>query len=105
MARVNVFLTEELLKAIDAEAADSRVGRSALVQSALARYLDARRKEREEAQVRREMDEACRGMDALAEKLGAWDPVKVIREFRETRAVGVREPKARYRTKKGKGRS
>ncbi len=104
MARVNVFLTEELLKAIDAEAADSRVGRSALVQSALSRYLDVRRKEKEETQVRREMDEACRGMDALAEKLGAWDPVNVIREFRETRAVGVREPRAPYRARRPKGR-
>ena len=105
MARVNVFLADELLAAIDAEAADSRVGRSALVQAALTRYLDARRKEREEAQVRREMDEAGRGMDALAEKLGAWDPLKVIREFRETRAIGVQEPKVRYRARKRKARS
>jgi len=105
MARVNVFLSDDLLKAIDAEATDSRVGRSTLAQSALTRYLDARRKEKEEAQVRREMDEACRGMDALAEKLGAWDPVKVIRESRETRASGVREPKARYRAKKREARS
>lgn len=105
VARVNVFLADDLLKAIDAEATDSRVGRSTLVQSALTRYLDERRKEKEEAKVRREMDEACRGMDALAEKLGVWDPVKVIREFRETRALGVREPKARYRAKKSKARS
>ena len=105
MARVNVFLADDLLKAIDAEATDSRVGRSTLVQSALTRYLDERRKEKEEAKVRREMDEACRGMDALAEKLGVWDPVKVIREFRETRDLGVREPKAPYRAKKSKARS
>ena len=105
MVRVNVCIADELLKAIDAEATASRVGRSVLIRSALTAYLDLRRRERDEAQVRREMDEACRDMDALAEKLGAWDPVKVIREFRETRAVGVREPKARYRTTKGKGLS
>lgn len=86
MARVNVFLADELLKAIDAEAADSRVDRSTLVQSALMRFLDARREEKEEARARREMAEACRDMDALAEKLGAWDAVRVIREFRESRA-------------------
>lgn len=102
MARVNVFLSDDLLKAIDAEATDSGTGRSALVQSALTRYLDARRKEKEDARLRREMDEACHGMDALAEKLGAWDPVKVIREFRETRALAVREPTTGYRTKKRK---
>jgi len=105
MARVNVFLADDLLKAIDAEATASRVGRSTLVQSALMRFLDARRKEKEDAQLRREMDEACRGMDALAEKLGAWDPVKIIRESRESRAAGVREPKARYRAKRSKSRT
>ena len=97
VARVNVFLKDELLKAIDAEATESHTNRSALVQSALTRYLEARRKEREEAEIRRDMDEACRGMDALADKLGKWDPVKVIREFRDSRSLRVREPRARYR--------
>ena len=86
MARVNVFLKDEFLKEIDAEAADSRINRSALIQSALTRYLEARRKEREEAEIRREMNEACRDMDALADKLGEWDPVKVIRDFRDSRS-------------------
>ena len=105
MARVNVFLDDELLREVDAAATDSHIGRSALVQSALSRYLEARRREKEEAQVRREMEEACRGMDTLAAKLGAWDPVAVIREFRETRALGVREPKVPYRAKKKKART
>jgi len=97
MARVNVFLKEDFLKAIDAEAAASRMNRSALIQSALAAYLEARRKEREEAETRREIEEACRGMDALADKLGRWDPVKVIREFRDSRSLRVGEPRRRYR--------
>jgi len=105
MARVNIFLKDELLRAIDAEAAESRINRSALIQAALKGYLDARRKAREEAETRREMEEACRGMDTLAEKLGAWDPVKVIRQFRESRALSVREPRKRYGTAKRKGRS
>ena len=105
MARVNVFLKDEFLKEIDAEAADSRINRSALIQSALIRYLEARRKEREETEIRREMNEACRGMDALADKLGIWDPVKVIRDFRDSRALRVREPRTRYRVKARKGRS
>jgi hypothetical protein len=105
MARVNIFLTDELLNEIDAEAADSHVGRSSLVQAALRSFLDARRREREETKLRGEMAEACRGMDTLAEKLGVWDPVKVIREFRENRAVGVHEPKPGYKTTKGRARS
>ena len=105
MARVNVFLKDELLKRIDAEAAAASMNRSALIQSALARYLEAVRRAREEAEIRREMEEAGRGMDALADKLGQWDPVKVIREFRESRSLGVREPVRRYSAKKPKERS
>jgi hypothetical protein len=105
MARVNVFLPDQLLQAIDAEAEESHIDRSTLVQSALSRYLDAVRGEREEASLRQEMDDACRGMDALADKLGPWDPVKVIRECRETRAMTVHEPKAPYRWGKGKGKA
>ena len=39
----------------------------------------------EEEKRRAEMQEACRGMDDLAKKLGAWDPVKVIRRARDAR--------------------
>ncbi len=105
MARVNVFLKDELLKAVDVEAASSGTRRSALIQSALHVYLEARRKEREEAGIRREMEEACEGMDALADRLGNWDPGKVIREFRESRTMRVQEPRKRYRTRGRKRRS
>ncbi|MBI3449719.1 MAG: hypothetical protein HY049_12490 [Acidobacteria bacterium] len=101
MARVNVFLADELLHQVDAEAADSSMNRSALIQSALVAFLEARKRERETAAVRREMEKAAKGMDALAEKLGAWDPVKVIREFRDSRALRVKEPRKRYRAKSG----
>jgi predicted transcriptional regulator len=104
MARVNVFLPDQLLQAIDAEANESHIGRSTLVQSALARYLDAIRRERDQARLEQEMNDACRGMDALAEKLGPWDPVKMIREFRETRAMTAHEPRIAYRPGKGKGK-
>jgi predicted transcriptional regulator len=105
MARVNVFLKDDLLERIDAEAAHSGINRSALIQSALATYLEARRREREEAEIRRGMEEACRGMDALADKLGKWDPVKVIREFRDSRSLRVAERRTPYRAKARKGRS
>ena len=42
---------------------------------------------REEEERRREMEAASRGMDKLAEKLGSWDPVKVIRAFRDGRVA------------------
>ncbi len=105
MARVNVFLKDELLEAIDGEATGSRISRSALIQLALVRYLDACREEREKARVRREMEEACGGMDALADKLGSWDPARVIREFRDSRGLLVAEPQRPYRAKRRKKRS
>ncbi|HYV86054.1 MAG TPA: ribbon-helix-helix protein, CopG family [Patescibacteria group bacterium] len=108
MARVNVFLKDDLLKAIDAEAADTRTRRSALIQRALLEYLEARRREREASVIRREMEEAGREMDVLAERLGSWDPVKTIRDMRDSRAQRVREPGKRSRggkrAAKGSGR-
>lgn len=104
MARVNVFLKDDLLAAIDRAAAEARVNRSALVQLALTRYLDLRRDEREAAARKREMDEAVRQMDALADKLGDWDPGKVIREFRDSRSHAVQEPRRGYRARRGKAR-
>jgi hypothetical protein len=101
MARVNVFLSDDLLKAVDAEVEQAGTKRSALIQTALKEYLEAQRRAREQAEARRRMDEACRKMDALAEKLGDWDPVRIIREFRDTRYGGVshnRAPRARKRT-------
>ena len=88
MARVNVFLKDDLLVAADAAADESGMNRSALFQAALIRYLEDLRKAREEADSLRSMDEACRRMDGLAEKLGSWDPVRVIRESRDTRSRG-----------------
>jgi len=85
MARINVFLKADLLKAVEAEVEQAGTNRSALIQAALSRYLEIRRKDREEAEAQRRMDEACKKMDTLAEKLGHWDPIKVIRGFRETR--------------------
>ncbi len=92
MARINVFLKDGLLEAVDAEAQQAGTSRSALIQAALAAYLESQRKTREEAESQRRMDDACKRMDAIAEKLGAWDPVSIIRQFRDTRYGGVRRP-------------
>ena len=85
MARVSVFLRDDLLKAVDAEAEREGMSRSALLQKAAEAYLRQTRQEREEAERRRTMEEACTRMDQLAEKLGDWDPVSIIRQFREPR--------------------
>jgi metal-responsive CopG/Arc/MetJ family transcriptional regulator len=88
MARVNVFLKDELLDQINEEAKDEGTNRSSLIQTALEEYLQAKRKKREEEEKRKKMQEASRKMDALAKKLGDWDPQATIRKFRDTNLKG-----------------
>ena len=88
MARVNVFLKDDLLDAINEEAKEEGTNRSALIQTALEEYLQAKRKKREEEEKRKKMQEASRKMDALAKKLGDWDPQTIIRKFRDTNLKG-----------------
>jgi len=104
MARINVFLKDDLLKAVDAEARLTGTKRSALIQGALERHLEAQRRAREEAEAQRRMDDACRRMDALAEKLGDWDPVGIIREARESRYGRPRQTTRRGRRVKMRSR-
>lgn len=88
MARVNVFLKDELLDEINAEAKDEGTNRSALIQTALEKYIEAKRREREEEVKRKEMQEASRKIDDLAKELGDWDGVAIIRRFRDTNLKG-----------------
>jgi metal-responsive CopG/Arc/MetJ family transcriptional regulator len=88
MARVNVFLRDELLDEINREAEVEETNRSSLIQAALEEYLQAKRMKREEEEKRKKMQDASRKMDALAKKLGDWDPQATIRKFRDTNLKG-----------------
>jgi metal-responsive CopG/Arc/MetJ family transcriptional regulator len=88
MARVNVFLKDELLDEINEEAKDEGTNRSALIQTALEKYIEAKRHEREKEEKQKRMQEASKKMDALAKKLGKWDPQATIRKFRDTNLKG-----------------
>ena len=88
MARVNVFLKDELLEEINEEAKDEGTNRSALIQTALEEYLQAKRKKRDEEEKRKKMREASRRIDELAKELGDWDAVSIIRRFRDTNLKG-----------------
>ena len=85
MGRINVFMSDGLLKEIDEEAGREKASRSGLLQKAARDYLDRARRAQEEAQRKAQMQEACRRMDDLAKRLGSWDPVKVIRQARDAR--------------------
>jgi len=85
MARVNIVMSDDLLKAVDAEAQQAGLTRSALLHKAAETYLQQAQQQREEAERRRTMEQACKHMDELAERLGDWDPVRIIRQFRDAR--------------------
>ena len=87
MASVNVFLKDKLLDEINKEAKRQGINRSALIQIALEKYIGAKRRGREEEK-RKSMQEASRKTDALANKLGEWDPQATIRKFRDTNLKG-----------------
>ena len=82
MARVNVFLKDELLNDINVEAEAEGTNRSALIQAALESYIQQKRLERQEEERRKAMQEASLKMDALAKKLGKWDARGTIRKSR-----------------------
>jgi metal-responsive CopG/Arc/MetJ family transcriptional regulator len=88
MARVNVFLKDDLLDEINREADIEKTNRSSLIQNALEEYLHTKRRQREEEEKRKKMREASRGIDQLAKELGDWDPIPVIRRFRDTNLKG-----------------
>jgi len=88
MGRVNVFLKDELLNQINHEAKEEKTNRSALIQTALEKYIETKRRDREEEEKRKKMREASRKMDALAKKLGKWDPQATIRKFRDSNLKG-----------------
>ena len=88
MGRVNVFLTSKLLDDLDAESKREKTNRSALIRTALEKYIEAKQRGREEEEKRKKMQEASRKIDALAKKLGAWDPQATIRKFRDTNLKG-----------------
>ncbi len=88
MARVNVFLKDELLDEINEEAKEEGTNRSALIQTALEKYIETKRRGREEEEKRKKMQEASRKMDTLAKKLGKWDPQATTRKFRDTNLKG-----------------
>ncbi len=83
MARVNVFLKDKLLDEINDEAKGEGTNRSAVIQTALEKYLASKRREREEKEEQKRMTEACDRMDRLAAKLGRWDAQGIIRKFRD----------------------
>jgi post-segregation antitoxin (ccd killing protein) len=88
MARVNVFLSDQLLDEINQHAKEEGINRSALIQAAVEKYIGSKRRGREDNKKRKKMQEASRKMAVLAKKLGNWDPQATIRKFRDGNLKG-----------------
>lgn len=89
MARVNVFLKDDLLDEVGREAKEEGTNRSALIQTALVEYLKEKKRQHELEEKNKKMEAACKKMDKLAEKLGKWDPQTIIRKSRDTNLRGA----------------
>src|SRR5574341_534764 len=84
MGWVSVLLNNKLLNEITEEAKQAGTSRSFLIQRAVEKYIGGKRREREEQQKRKKMEGAARKVGALANKLGKWDPQRIIRKFRDS---------------------
>jgi metal-responsive CopG/Arc/MetJ family transcriptional regulator len=92
MARVSVFLDEATRRAVEAEARTTGTSRSRVIERAVAEYVESRRRIKEDEAARRRFAEAVALADAVADKLGDWDPIAIIREFRDTPRGSQRRP-------------
>jgi metal-responsive CopG/Arc/MetJ family transcriptional regulator len=88
MGRVNVFLKDKLLDEINKEAKEEGTSRSELIQTALEKYFEGKQRDREEQEKRKKMEDTSHKMDALAKKLGKWDPQATIRKSRDANIKG-----------------
>ena len=84
MTRVNVFFSDQLLDEINQQAKEEGISRNALIEAAVRKYIEAKRRGHAEEEKRKKMQEASRKMDSLAKKLGDWDPQAMIRKFRDS---------------------
>ena len=90
MARINVMMPDDMLQAVDRATTEERLTRSAFLQKAAHRYLEAKRLEQEALERKQRMQKAAANMDKLANKFGKWDGVGTIRRFRDQRTGAKR---------------
>jgi len=88
MARISISLKQDLVDRLDHEARKEGTTRCNLIEKAVMDYLEAKRQVPDEGEKRKRIQEACRRMDELAKRLGHWDPVAIIRRFRDTNLKG-----------------
>ena len=89
MARIKHDDADDMLQAVDHRQRRTPT-RSAFLQKAARRYLEAKRLEQEAVARKQRMQKAAAKMDRLADKFGKWDGVGTIRQFRDRRTGATR---------------
>jgi hypothetical protein len=95
MAQIQV--SEALLISLQTEAEHAGLEPRLFIERALQEYVAAKRRERDEAEARHRRATVRTRLDALSEKLGDWDPVSIIREFRDKAPPKSPPPRRRRR--------
>lgn len=85
VVKINITLSEEELRKVDAFTRRQGDTRSGLIQQALRFFIEYKKKEEEEKERRERMVNAALEIKELKEKSGEWDGVAEIRKWRETR--------------------
>jgi metal-responsive CopG/Arc/MetJ family transcriptional regulator len=74
MAKVNIYIPDDLLEMVDAEASDELRSRSSVVQEAVAEYLTASRKAQREEERQRRARNALAIADEIKASIAAEHP-------------------------------
>jgi metal-responsive CopG/Arc/MetJ family transcriptional regulator len=79
MPKVNVSLSQEVLRDLDKAARESRTSRSAFLAQAVRHYLE----EKNEEQKREKRKQAGVAIDCFREEFGGWDGTEEVLKWRE----------------------
>ncbi len=85
MSKVNISLTAEVLEQIDKTRGKRRMTRSEFVRRASKLYLEILEEERREEEKRAGIEEAVQIQDEIRQRIGSWDALAELRQWRELR--------------------
>lgn len=88
MEKINITLPHDYLKKLDDFLKEEKLSRSSFIREATEHYMDEIKVKKELERRRSEIEKAITLQDEFREKHGKnidWDPVKLIREMRDSR--------------------
>ena len=83
MRRLNITLPEDLVELVDAYAKERRMSRSEFLREAARDVINKYQKQIEEKARKKRITRAIETQDRLRKKIGKWDGVDEVRQWRE----------------------